>query len=296
MPDQADSLRRLMGGEALPSLLRFSGVAGGGVSTCLAGLATACAAHGRRVLAVDAAPRPSLARLLAAAGPGPDTLRLLRARAPAVNPWSSGDGTPSPRAGSGPWETESGPPAGPELAGGTELVLAGSLESVLADGFDPTLAGGPELVLVDGGAGGPLDADLILVLNPAAEAVTQGYRLLKAQVQVGMPAFVGVLVNRAEAAPARAVFETFARTAARFLGLRLRYLGAVPDAGARSPAAAAGVQAAFRALAAGLPGWPLAGVARPELADVLQKLVLSCPPRVHTDPLARPPTLGHERT
>lgn len=72
--------------------------------------------------------------------------------------------------------------------------------------------------------------EIIVIINPEPSSVTDGYALLKVLKQKGLHQTPAILFNRV---PARLdslkLMSRFAATCTRYLGIKLAYLGAIPD-------------------------------------------------------------------
>jgi flagellar biosynthesis protein FlhG len=94
--------------------------------------------------------------------------------------------------------------------------------------------------LVNGMLPASVDKNAELIsLAPTGAAVTEAYARIKAQVQYGPRRNFTVVVQHARSEQAaRALFESVAATARRFLSAHLDYQGAIPDRGVQRMSAA----------------------------------------------------------
>jgi flagellar biosynthesis protein FlhG len=222
--DQAESLRRRLGGAAPPLrvIAVTSGKGGVGKTNVAANLAVLAARAGRRVLVIDAdlglanveivfgiAPRYHLGHLLDGVAtidqvlaPGPHGIRVLPAG--------------------------SGVPELTRLDEEKQLRLIGALDPV-EDRFDT--------VIIDSGAGIGENVtffvgaaqEAILVVSTEPTSITDSYAAVKVLSRsVGMRRF-NLLVNQTPGeVTARETFERLAGITDRFLDVELRYLGSLP--------------------------------------------------------------------
>lgn len=277
--DQAEGLRRLLGGDALRVVSVISGKPHAGQTSVVINLACALAAQGESVLVIDEGigtescaarlgltPRIELAQVLKGQAtlkqallPYNDAIRLLPAREglrrlPALTPNAHDQLARTLQAM--PWK--------PDIA----------LIDLAADRTHPTLA-----------AASAADAVLV-VLGSGHAAITQAYALIKQLAQAYGQRQFHLLATKTTAVEATAVYNNMAEAAKRYLHARLHSLPPIPldDAIKRAgklgkPAVEAFPEAAashaYRVLAQAVGAWPAARSEGRHLEGFLHRLIMS---------------------
>ncbi len=224
MSDQAIGLREMMQKQKRP--LRVIGVASGkggvGKSNISANLAVLAARQGMRVLIIDADLGLANVEVLYGLKPQYHLGHVLEWSMPIQDVLATGpEGVKVLSAGSGVQSLT-------RLDDAQKLKLVTALEQ-LEDSVD--------LVLVDTGAGigdnvvffiGATQ-EALLVVNPEPTCLTDAYAIVKVlSLQAGVR-FFNVIVNCSpNEVQARDIFQKLSNVAARFLDVKLRYLGWVP--------------------------------------------------------------------
>lgn len=262
--DQATGLRRLLGAGAVRSIAFAAGSKGSGRATITANTAFALARRGSRVCVLDEGDEPGVAARFGLR-PGHDLAAVLareRALAEAVVDGPEGVRFLAARRG---MERLAHMSFEEEQGFATALSALDPVpDTLLADA--PSVGDSASLPRAALAAG-----EVVVVVCGAAEAITEAYALMKRLTWDFARRRCHVLVNRVrERDRAEAVFGNLRDTAARYLGLELRWLGWIPDDDAvrkaerlhqpvigafpESPAAQA-----FREVAETMATWPYAG-------------------------------------
>lgn len=256
--DQADGLRKLVGGHFVRVLALAGGLAGVGKTSVAVNLAFALARRGKKVLILDhaggAAPRLGLA-------PRHDLADALESRKPVEEVALEKDGVFV------------------VSCTGAKLRPAFERQELLVDFLRRIAA---DVVLANVGAGTTEDAvslslaaqETVLVLSPRPRAITATYALAKVLAQGYGQRRFRVLLSRVEdESQGEAVFHNVAEASRQFLAVRPLLMGSVPEdsrlAQAESMRRSVGEAfpdspsaAAFRKMAEATEDWP-----RPAEAD-----------------------------
>jgi flagellar biosynthesis protein FlhG len=219
--DQAAGLRRLMAGSPL-RVLTLSGGARTGKTLLAANLAVALAARGRRVLVIDENGGMRSVAAMFGLLPKGDLLGVLKTGKPlesiVMHPRSGVALVPAAHAAH---------QLGNMSVGGQKRIM---------DALN-SLSEKPDVVLIDpppalreGALSLSLAAqEVTVVLTPAAEAITDAYRIAKVLSQGFGRRRFRVVVNRASESRASQIFSHFRQVADRFLEADLDLVGCIPD-------------------------------------------------------------------
>ena len=220
--DQAASLRRLLGGATLHSLLFIGGDSGTGQSALVANVAHAMAQGGQSVLVIDAqpqlrsgarwfglSPRGDLAEAMA----GKRRLDDLLLHAPGGVTW-----LPAARLSDAPGTGAQRP------SGAQARVLA-----ELAARFDTVLIDVPTDRVRHWTPAAAHAGAVLLGSSEAQRSITSTYSALKSlSWQNGQQRYLWWIARATASAPAEAAYRKVAQTAQRFLHMQLGFAGPVP--------------------------------------------------------------------
>lgn len=246
--DQAESLRRMLAPRTTRRIAVLGCEPGAGATTVALGLASALAMQGERVLLVDEDIAGARATRLANAAPR-GTLAQVLAGTMTAQEAAGQRGTGAP-------EVLTGDPG----AGGSAAALQG-YRTVLCDaraGADGSLS--------------PFAGDahnIVIVLQPERASLTAAYACIKRlHHQYAWREFQLVVNGAAGEAGVEAVVGNLGRTASQYLGVQVRFAGAMPADPLVARGASLGrcvveafpgapATAVLRRIAAGIAAWPL---------------------------------------
>lgn len=276
--DQAEGLRRLLGGERSRVVTVISGKDGVGKTSILVNLAVALAKRGKYVMLIDEHSGASCAGHMLGLEPRYDLLHVMRGEKQLNEVILQG-------------------PEGVEIVPAAKGVraLAGlnaSAQQTLVHAFSG-LSHPVDVVLVDAFSGIAADTlslslaaqEVVIVVSSQPASITDAYALIKVLSQNYAKQRFRILVNKvASAAEAQSIYNNIEQVAGRFLDVALDFMGYVPLDGKLRQAArlyrpvvsafpAAASAQALRQLAEVMEQWPYPQEEEGRLDVFMQRLI-----------------------
>lgn len=278
--DQAEGLRRLLGGNALRIITVASATPGAGKTTAVINLAVALARTGRDVLILDESPRYCNVTGMLGIAARYDLLHVINRQRTLAQVLVAGA------------QNVSVLPAARGVAR-----LAG-LDRDDQDRLIECFSGLPksiDVVLVDAASGGGSKAlpaslaaqDVVLVLSGTSSSITDNYALIKTLSSQYARRHFRILVNKVRSERrARAIFLNMAQAARRYLAVSLDDIGCIPPDERIERAAAlctsvveafpdAPSATGFRRMAREMMRWPGREESQQSIENFMQRLIQS---------------------
>lgn len=276
--DQAEGLRRLLGGERSRVVTVISGKDGVGKTSILVNLAVALAKRGKYVMLIDEHSGAASAGRMLGMEPRYDLLHVMRGEKELHEVILQG-------------------PEGVEIVPAAQGVRAlsrlnSAAQETLVQAFSG-LSHPVDVVLVDAFSGVSADTlslslaaqEVVIVVSNQPASITDAYALIKVLNQFYAKQRFRILVNKvASAAEAQSIYNNIEQVAGRFLKVALDYMGHVPVDGKLRQAgrlyrpvvsafpSAASTQA-LRHLAEVMEQWPYPGEDEGRLEVFMQRLI-----------------------